>query len=171
MKEIDKDILQNPSLKENPFTVPPGYFSGIEDQVHAKIRGALAEEMSPEENFSAEVSLPEAVPVKTGRLAVLKTHFALAATFVFILGIGYGFLHLTDSLGRKSDNLSANENAWLQDSILHENLLKEVLKSAPLDESEMLEAIQIKDPGINTEDIEQYLIDSNVPLVSLASLE
>lgn len=153
MKKTDKDILQNPCLKENPFTVPPGYFSRIEDQVHA------------------EISLHKTTSVKSGRFAVLKTHFALAATFALILGIGYGFFHLTGSMNRGSDNFPTDENAWLQDSLFSESLLEETLGNMPLDESEILEIIQIKDTLINTEEIEQYLIDSNVPLVTLASLE
>ena len=71
----EKDILQRESLKENPFVVPQGYFSSVEDAVHQKIH--TEEKVNPLVSF-------------------FKTGIALASVFGIVFGLGYGAMYLTD---------------------------------------------------------------------------
>lgn len=70
----EKDILGKIRESGNPFSVPEGYFGGVEDRVR--------ERMSAGEKKS---------PV----WAVAKPALILTCMFVVILGIGYGTMALT----------------------------------------------------------------------------
>ena len=65
MKREDKDILKDPKLKENPFTVPEGYFSDFKGKASVN----QAHWLSPRQNHG-------------GR------YIAIAASFALLLGIG-----------------------------------------------------------------------------------
>lgn len=73
-----KNMLEQESLKQAPFTVPEGYFATVEDRVRERI----------------------AQPAKRSRLwTVLKPGIAVAAMFLIIIGLGYATLSLTGTLG------------------------------------------------------------------------
>lgn len=166
MKEVPQDILQDPTLRENPFSVPPQYFDGIEDRIRARIRGTR-----PEPEGADGILSPAAFAPRPSRPVFFKTHFALAAMFVFIFGMGYGFLRLTETFRSAPRDAALADAARIQDSLLQEELWIAALESAPLDESEMLAVMETSTPEIDTETIEQYLIDSGLSLVSLALAE
>ena len=65
MKRDDKDILKDPKLKENPFTVPEGYFSDFKERTSV----SQGHRLSPRRNHG-------------GR------YIAIAASFALLLGIG-----------------------------------------------------------------------------------
>ena len=82
-----KEILDDPKLKIRPFTVPEGYFSGVEDGVRRRLE------------------TPSGAP---SFVRVLKPAFALASMFLVIAGIGYTTMKLTAGAGERdipSENL------------------------------------------------------------------
>lgn len=151
----EKDILQRPSLKENPYTVPQGYFSMVEDEVREKIHGKQSE--------------------KGSLYSIFKTNIALVASFVLIFGIGYGIMHLTntpDTLKMQQQLYSESQDSNA-DSLTDELIIR-VIGNYPIMEAmaEMDNDPQIdNEPTFNKDNIEQYLIDSDVSLITLASLE
>lgn len=92
-KETQKQsILDNPSLKENPFRVPQGYFSSIEESVKEKIH-------APQTRFEKWWT-------------VAKPSLVLAASFALLVCIGYGVFSLTpildkSGLGMDDDGFTA----------------------------------------------------------------
>ena len=123
----ERDILQNANLKENPFSVPQGYFSSVEEAVHQKIH--------KEEKVDPLVSF-------------FKTSIALASVFGIVFGLGYGAMYLTDTL---DTNTSANQ--------------------APVYASNEEENTDEFTISASEEEIEQYLIDSDLSISALAALE
>lgn len=77
------NILNNPDLKKNPFSLPEGYIAKMEDGVREKISARSR---------------------TTSSWSVLKPAFALACSFLLIFGIGYSVLHLTSTLSHTSDS-------------------------------------------------------------------
>ena len=77
MKKKPDINLDDKSWKENPFILPDGYFSTLEDSVREKIKG------------ESEVHTP--------LFSALKSGFALAFSFLLIFGMGYGVMHLTNT--------------------------------------------------------------------------
>lgn len=69
MKRDDMDILKDPKLKVNPFTVPEGYFS----------------------DFKEKVSVSQSYKIPTGE-SISRRYIAIAASFALLLGIGLGSL-------------------------------------------------------------------------------
>ena len=65
VNQKEKDILQESKLKQNPYTVPEGYFASVEDAVHHKIH-----------NQQPENAL----------VSAFKSGLALACTFAIIFG-------------------------------------------------------------------------------------
>lgn len=147
----EKDILQTPHLKENPYTLPNGYFASVEDAVHEKIHKTSRQ---------------------TGTVwDFLKTSIALASVFGIIFGLGYGAMYLTDTLDISE---SQTNQIVAETDLSFDEMLIETIGNHPIIETpeEIDNYPNISDtPVIDKEQIEQYLIDSNVPLSALASLE
>ena len=78
----NNDILDRQEFRENPFTVPEGYFASLED--------TLREKVFPAGKRHAGVA------------GVLKPALMMAFSFAIIIGLGYGVLSLTHSLDRQS---------------------------------------------------------------------
>ncbi|MDD2293975.1 MAG: hypothetical protein PHD07_07200 [Bacteroidales bacterium] len=76
MDEI-KNILDNPDLKRNAFSVPEGYFAKMEDSVRERIKAPVHESLF---------------------LKYFKPAFGLLCSFALIFGLGYGVLTLTHTL-------------------------------------------------------------------------
>ena len=112
MMKDTKNILEQASLKQAPFTVPEGYFLTVEDRVRERI----------------------AKPERDTRLwTVLKPGMAVAAMFLIIFGIGYATLSLTGTLGSgRSAQLAQAESV----SAVEENL-NEAIEAVP--DEELLE--------------------------------
>lgn len=139
------DILQTPKLKENPFSLPQAYFTCVEEELNAKIKA------SDKENIIVD---------EPSRFGLLKASFALTIVFGIIIGLGYLVLDLTNTsqiksnieLAQQNEDILNNDNTILADSLSKEFGLK-------------------NDNAIKTEDIEEYLLDSNISIITLASLE
>lgn len=112
MMKDTKNILEQESLKQAPFTVPEGYFLTVEDRVRERI------------------AKPEG---RTRLWTVLKPGMAVAAMFLIIFGIGYATLSLTGTLGSgRSAQLAQAESV----SVVEENL-NEAIEAVP--DEELLE--------------------------------
>lgn len=81
-----KNILENSTLKANPFIVPNGYFAEVERSV--------METITPTGQQQGKN--------RFGIIEILKPAIGLAACFALIFGIGYGALYLTGN--RESKN-------------------------------------------------------------------
>lgn len=170
--EHNRDILSREYLKENPYTLPKNYFSKVEDEVQKKI---TAEE-GREGSFAS----------------VLKTTIALACTFGLILGMGKGAMLLTKrmtgtEIGDKSSlsaDLPENENIEESEIILSLSSNYQLIDLLSQDEVEEMAAGKEraaeynrdgtsfnKTNGTDSDKIEDYLIDSNISLITLASIE
>lgn len=86
MKE--KINIDQPKLKENPFTVPDRYFDKLEDEINGRISH---------------------VAPKPGMWSVLKPQLALASTFGVILLMGYGAVTLLTPDTKKTDPIPENQ--------------------------------------------------------------
>jgi hypothetical protein len=81
-----KNILENSTLKANPFIVPNGYFAEVERSVMETITPTGQQ---PGKN-------------RFGIIEILKPAIGLAACFALIFGIGYGALYLTGNTESKN---------------------------------------------------------------------
>lgn len=90
-----KNILDDKSLKENPFSMPEGYLSSLEESVLSKIHTP-----SQESKFMRIWNAS-------------KASVALAASFLILLGIGYGILSLTPLLDKTAVSAESDEFAVL----------------------------------------------------------
>lgn len=104
----EKRDLNNLRLKENPFSLPEGYFKTLEESVHARIHPEI-EEVVPSTPFFRFLSLS-------------KSYIVLAFSFFLILGIGYGVLTITSPkshLEPVDDSLFALiENGYINPAII-----------------------------------------------------
>lgn len=151
-----KDILTTPALKENPFSLPKGYFTELEDRLHATIK-------SPEKSESSAFS-------------TLRTSMAMAAMFALVFGLGYSVLYITGthSGNEPEQTVTAAGNAsymYKKNTMSDEELLQ-YYGTYDTYSAETLETINVVTPQADKDEIEQYLIDSNVPsFMILAALE
>ncbi|MBQ1219563.1 MAG: hypothetical protein IIX76_06365 [Bacteroidales bacterium] len=81
-----KNILENSTLKANPFIVPNGYIAEVERSVMETITPTGQQ---PGKN-------------RFGIIEILKPAIGLAACFALIFGIGYGALYLTGNTESKN---------------------------------------------------------------------
>lgn len=159
-----EDILQRSSLKENPYTLPDDYFAMVEDNIQKKIHGS---------DEAAE---------ERGLIPVLRTAIMLACTFAIILGFGYGIMYVTEHVtAGDSQNIVALEQSEEieNDSLDQEQIFDTIGSQAILETisnnyyADAEEGGQTIDGNITVDkdNIEQYLIESNISLITLASLE
>lgn len=155
------DILENPHLKANPFTLPQGYFSQMEARLQETIHHPEKKTESP-------------------ALSSLRTSFAMVAMFALVFGLAYGVFSITGTSNLSSpDQTNVAENGPLPKITPEEG--KELISDEELLQyygnydtysAETLATINVVPPAVNKDEIEQYLIDSNVPsFMVLAALE
>lgn len=123
----DKDILSDPSLKANPFSVPEGYSPGLENRVH----GRIAAEDAPPETLWGRMKAPA----------------MLALTFAVIFGMGYGVLSITGTSSPqsdfKTDGMADVLNEWSLPSTFIEDYYDEMNTDVALEHS--MNTIQMTD--------------------------
>lgn len=164
-KNETDNILERGSLKENPFGVPSGYFTAMQDEVMAKIS---AIPVMPPQVEEAEEAAP------AGFMTYFKPAFAMAAMFGIIFGLGYGAMKITgtytdDDTSLRSSLISGNPQAELtEDDVISilDITIEDIFTS-----QENNDAIGIMEQIASDEDIEQYLIDSRVTTTAIALLE
>ena len=163
MKDF-KDILEKERLKENPFGTPQGYFESMRQEVMEKIS-------------ATPVYVPEKEEPATF-MTYFKPAFALAAVFAIVFGMGYGAMYMTGTVQDEETQLQAQqtleENATFAGTEISEDELiypiGDTLENLYAQESSDA-SIDIVEPEINKEEIEQYLIDTRISTIALALLE
>lgn len=131
----EKDILEEMrSGNPRPFTTPEGYFEGIEDKVRERI------------------DKPSGHPA----LGVLKPALLLVCMFVAIIGIGYGTLVLTGTLGYKADRMAAATEVQVSDAAESESVADSSFSS--MTDDEMLDYLA---DSLTMSEIENYLAELN----------
>ena len=163
MKDF-KDILEKERLKENPFGTPQGYFESMRQEVMEKIS-------------ATPVYVPEKEEPATF-MTYFKPAFALAAVFAIVFGMGYGAMYMTGTVQDEETQLQAQqtleENATFAGTEISEDeliyLIGDTLENLYAQESSDA-SIDIIEPEINKEEIEQYLIDTRISTIALALLE
>lgn len=163
MKDF-KDILEKERLKENPFGTPQGYFESMRQEVMEKIS-------------ATPVYVPEKEEPATF-MTYFKPAFALAAVFAIVFGMGYGAMYMTGTVQDEETQLQAQqtleENATFARTEISEDeliyLIGDTLENLYAQESSDA-SIDIVEPEINKEEIEQYLIDTRISTIALALLE
>lgn len=163
-KETNSDILENDHLKKMPFSVPRGYFESVEDEVRSKIK-----EQTPDGQW--------------GLLhRSLKAYLGLAASFLLILGAGWGVIHLTKGLSEHRMESASNviDSEQLLDSLENEYVagqLDEALAKGGSDDSLNIKVIppqaetNPETDAYYNDAVEEYLRLYPSASVSLASLE
>lgn len=163
-KNETDNILERSSLKENPFGVPSGYFSTMQDEVMAKIS---AIPVMPPQAEEAEETAP------AGFMTYFKPAFVMAVMFGIIFGLGYGAMKITGTYtdddavqgalfyANASDELSEDEVISILDITIEDIFASQ----------ENGGTVEVMEQVISDEDIEQYLIDSRVTTTAIALLE
>ncbi len=139
--------INNPHLKENPFTVPEGYFLNLRENISEMISSERVEES------------------KIGFWRLVKPQLALVSTFAAIFLIAYGALTLfsPEIIKSKMSSVSANGEASLFESGF--------LKTSFIDFIDFEEdALNSSSDTIDSDDLVKY-ISENIDIITLASLE
>lgn len=103
MKELNN--LQNPKLKENPYSLPENYFAIVEDEVRAKIKG--------EDNVEYQNPIMSFISKS-------KTYAYLILSFGLILGLGYGAELITNkyTAGETDKLVSLIEDGYINSAFI-----------------------------------------------------
>lgn len=146
----NKEILEERHLKEDPFIVPQGYFDTLENSVGDKV--AMEKEKT------------------RGIWYLLKPAVGLAASFALIFGIGYGVMNLTGSYSG-SDNTTVASNAQKPADtsvVSDEDVLNTILYENGY---EATAQIMEQPDSPSGDEIEEYLINSDISTASLVAME
>ena len=128
-------------LNGNPYKLPENYSLNMESKVREKL-------------FSDSTNKSHITKTETSLLSLLRANFALLLTFAFVFGIGYGVIRLVtpnDILNKTKESRTAI--ATIDSSQQHIN------KTNQNNEDSAQEAI------------EDYLINTNLTMTALASIE
>ncbi len=162
-KEME-DILSRSSLKENPFGVPAGYFTSMQEEVMEKISATpVAQPYSKEETEAAPATF----------MTYFKPAFAMAAMFGLVFGIGWGAMKIT---GTYTEDVPGNEQVVLGD-VQGEMEEEDIYSILDITIEDILTAdnaeldIPANPTVLDDETIEQYLIDTRVSSTAIALLE
>lgn len=118
-------MLDEIKNKQRPFSVPEGYFSTIEDSV----RGRIGISQQGEGNQL---------------WASIKTGFALAFSFVFIFGMGYGVLSLTDTIHNDQFDMENDEFAILiKDGYIKHDFIDYLYDEIDIDKDYLTEGVEL----------------------------
>lgn len=156
------DILEDAHLKENPYSLPEGYFDRMEAGVRDKIRD-IEGSRGPETSGSLPVADENR---RTAARKLLRPALGMAASFLLIFGFAYAIFALTGTLGKGKKNPSA-DNATLEDSIgigaFDERALRDYADY-------IADNPEIADDSITDDDVVSYLENSNITTTMLADL-
>ncbi|MBQ2243208.1 MAG: hypothetical protein II318_03225 [Bacteroidales bacterium] len=119
------NILDEIKNKKRPFSVPDGYFSSVEDSVKDRIR-------TPQKRGDSPI------------WASIKTGFALAFSFVFIFGMGYGVLSLTDTIHNDQFDMENDEFAILiKDGYIKHDFIDYLYDEIDIDKDYLTEGVEL----------------------------
>ena len=173
--------MLNNELKQNPFCVPDGYFESLQEQADYR-KCALDEELRqnpfgvPEGYFaSLQEKIAERVADTTPQIAfpaLDKRHswhsqLAFAASFILLVGMGYGMLKLIAPATVNNSQLADDDIYTLIQSVVP-SISEATLMDAVLDDNSFVAETEL----IGSEDIIDYLSDANLSIYYImASLE
>ena len=162
-KEME-DILSRSSLKENPFGVPAGYFTSVQDEVMQKISA-----MPVAQPYSEEAE--EAAPATF--MTYFKPAFALVAVFAMVFGIGWSTMKLTGTYTSGSQENATILSETLQDEISEDDIISilDITVEDLYADGDSDVQPQTETTELDMETIEQYLIDTRLPSTAIALLE
>lgn len=139
MKE--KFNIDQPHLRENPYTVPQGYFNSLQDAVSEKI--------------SSEKKQP-------GTWSVVKPQLALVSSFVVIFLMGYVAVRLfTPNLTVTPDKNISAESEYFEGNFMETSFI---------DFYDSAKDSLLKEEQVDPNEIVEYL-NTNASSVYIASLE
>lgn len=166
MNSDNRDILEREDMKSNPFGTPAGYFESLEDSLWARINGG--EGISVDEAVQ-KAGIAGGASKGTKGIAwkhIFRSTASLAASFALILALGYGVMEITKKAATAGSErvvaLSPDEydttftgtTASGQDEILSDE-----------------DADETSDTDEEISPIEQYLLDSDLSIYSIAYAE
>lgn len=166
MNSENRDILEREDMKSNPFGTPAGYFESLEDSIMARIRNG--------EGISADEAVQKAgiaggASKGTKGIAwkhIFRSTASLAASFALILALGYGVMEITRKASSAGNEQIVAVSPSEYDTTLAGNYdlsSDEILADTDADvASEQDEEIS---------PIEQYLLDSDLSIYSIAYAE
>ena len=162
-KEME-DILSRSSLKENPFGVPAGYFTSMQEEVMEKISARPIAGTYSEETV-------QAAPATF--MTYLRPAFAMAAMFGLIFGIGWSAMKIT---GSYTQDGAANEMIFtesMQEEISEDEIISilDITIEDLYAEEDTETGTPVTTTVLDEETIEQYLIDTRLPSMAIALLE
>ncbi len=166
MNSENRDILEREDMKSNPFGTPAGYFESLEDSLWARINGG--EGISVDE---AAQKAGTAGGASKGTKGIAWKHIfrstaSLAASFALILALGYGVIEITKKAATADNEKVVAVSQVEDDTTLagsHAYDMDEILSDE--DSYEMYESYEDISP------IEQYLLDSDLSIYSIAYAE
>lgn len=117
------NMLDEIKNKKRPFSVPDGYFSSVEDSVKDRIR-------TPQKRGDSPI------------WASIKTGFALAFSFLFIFGMGYGVISLTGSMQKDHFGMENDEFAILiRDGYIKHDFIDYLYDEIDIDKDYLTEGV------------------------------
>ena len=158
-KNTTEDILSRSSLKENPFGVPSGYFAAMQEEVMQKISSGNAMEQEEE---------PQAAPATF--ITYFKPALSLAAVFAIVFGMGWSVMKVTEIYAPETELAKTDETPLTEEEEII-SILDSTLEDIYMAGNTAAEEDAQPTITLNTEVIEQYLIDSGYPLTAIATLE
>lgn len=133
------DPLDNPALKRNPFIMPEGYLTDLENSVHDRIYRSSTPFMS--------------FIFKT------KSYVTLGVSFLLILGIGYGVFALTSRVSSSEDASIMSVVTLIENGYLSSSFIDNYYDQIDVDED--LTSDINKDIVIEDKDLFDYLLIYN----------
>ncbi len=126
--------------KQQVFTTPEGYFESLQERVTARITGAP----------------------RMSWIAALRPQLAFALAFVALVVVGYGGLHLLNSLQGDTSPALALDEDYTYTGVL-----------SGIDENTVLRVLseEQEQHTVNTGDIIDYLADAHISLTDIAFLD
>lgn len=141
-----KDILNNPDLKQNPFTTPSGYFLKLNSEVSSKI-------------CSKEVNSPFLLNGMRYRSKVL-----IAASIAALFMISYGSLSIiNESTKEETERIIKETNKLADEGYLPRTFSD--FSEVELDDN----SSTLSTEDISSEQIVEYLKTDNVTIISLTN--
>lgn len=136
--------IDNPHLKENPFSLPEGYFSQVRDSVSQRISNQEGSGWSRFRNIA-------------------RPQLALLSSFVIIFFIAYGAFTLFSPFMENNDiTVISHDSQFIEEGFLRTSFVDFFDYEG--------DTLDIQAEKINTEELILYISD-NVNIITLSSLE
>ena len=139
---IKMNPLENPQLKNLPYTVPQGYFEALPGLMRQQVEDNAQPAM---QRSSLKFSFSR---------SVLRNQLALAASLVLLFGLAYGGLYLASPRQITDSEFFASEEGF-----------------TPFRSYTLWEDLQDDDDAYDPEEVITFLTDSGISPLAIASLD